>query len=208
VAAGRVEDAVWTTPTANRHKRLANTVSDARAALGAHHFPVATDGRYSVGTGVITDLQLLERRVTYAATQPDAAAAETLRGGLELVRGPAFSYRNADRASFVWVDLENLSVRAELVVTSAALKLGEICLSGGDSEGAVWAATRGLLASPAHTLLTELLMRAHALAGDRHASGRVYENHVNVLQALDLDDVAESTLDLHAEISRTVRAVG
>jgi hypothetical protein len=208
VAAGRVEDAVWTTPTANRHKRLANTVSDARAALGAHHFPVATDGRYSVGTGVITDLQLLERRVTYAATQSEAAAAETLRGGLELVRGPAFSYRNADRASFVWVDLENWSVRAELVVTDAAVSLGEICLAVNDSEGAAWAATRGLLASPAHTLLTELLMRAHALAGDGHASDRVYENHVNVLQALDLDEVAESTLDLHAKLSQGTRVAG
>jgi hypothetical protein len=64
------------------------------------------------------------------------------------------------------------------------------------------------LASPAHTLLTELLMRAHAQAGDRHASDRVYENHVNVLQALDLDEVAESTLDLHAELSQSTRAAG
>jgi len=92
-------------------------------------------------------------------------------------------------------------------VTEAALNLGEICLAGNDSEGAVSAATRGLLASPAHTLLTELLMRAHALAGDHHASDRVYENHVNALQALDLDEVAESTLDLHAEHSLRGAAV-
>jgi DNA-binding SARP family transcriptional activator len=200
VAASRVEDAVWTSPTANRHKRLANTVSEARAALGAHHFPVATDGRYSVGPAVVTDLSLFEGRVAYAATQSGLDAIETLGGALEMVRGPVFSYRSAERTSFVWVDLENWAVTAELVVIDAALRLGELFLESGDAAGAVRAATTGLAVSPAHSGLTELLMRAHAAGGDRHAAGLVFENHVNALQALDLDDVDESTLNLRAAL--------
>lgn len=200
VTASRVEDAVWTSPTANRHKRLANTVSEARAALGPQHFPVATDGRYSVGPAVTTDLNLFERRVAYAASQPGPDAIETLGGALELVRGPLFSYRSAERASFVWVDLENWAVTAELAVVDAALRLGELCLGSGDAAGAVHAATTGLTVSPAHTGLTELLMRAHAAAGDRHAAGLVFENHVNALQALELDHVDDSILNLRAAL--------
>lgn len=196
VAASRVEDAIWTLPTANRHKRLANTVSEARAALGAHHFPVAADGRYSVGPAVMTDARLFEHRVAYAATQRGPAAIETLQGALELVRGPLFSYRSADRSSFVWVDLENWAVTAELMVIEAALRCGDLCLECGDADGAVSAARAGLSASPAHSGLTELLMRAHAAAGDRRAAALVFENHVNALQALELDDVDESTLRL------------
>lgn len=199
-AAERVEDAVWTTPTANRRKRLANTVSECRKALGAQHFPVAADGRYSVGTRVVSDIQLLERALAEAKRQHGDAAIETLRSAVNLVRSQPFSYRSADRASFVWVDLENWAVTAELRVIEAALELGDRCLRRGDAETAVWAANRGLAASPAHAALTELLMRAHAAGGDRHAADRVYENHVNVLHALDLDEVAESTLDLHDEL--------
>ena len=201
-AAERVEDAVWTTPTANRRKRLANTVSEARSALGAEHFPVAADGRYSVGPRVITDLAIAEARLAHARAQPADDAIEMLRGALELVSAPPFSYRAADRTSFVWVDLENWAVNAELLVIEAAVLLAELCLARGDTEGAAWAATRGLVASPAHSQLTELLMRAHASGGDRRAAERVYANHVNALHALDLDEVAESTLDLHDELCR------
>src|SRR5262249_46389213 len=38
-----VGDALWVEPTASRHKRLANTVSETRAVLGAINFPVAVD---------------------------------------------------------------------------------------------------------------------------------------------------------------------
>jgi DNA-binding SARP family transcriptional activator len=200
IAASRVEDAVWTAPTANRRKRLANTVSEARASLGAQHLPVASDGRYSVGPRVATDMQSLENRMSYAAAQLPEAAIETLRGGLELVRGRPFTYPDGDRPCYVWVDLENWSVRAELLVISAAERMGELCLAAGDYEQAAWAASCGLGASPAHTRLTELLMRAHAGAGDRHAANRVYENHVNALQLLEIDVVAESTLALHDEL--------
>ena len=65
-AAERIEDAIWTAPTASRRKRMANTVSDCRFALGEEHLPFAVEGRYAVGPGVGTDLDLFQRRVACA----------------------------------------------------------------------------------------------------------------------------------------------
>ncbi|MFN2504160.1 MAG: hypothetical protein ABR540_08015, partial [Acidimicrobiales bacterium] len=92
-ASERVEDAVWVSPTASRRKRLANTVSETRRILGVTNVPIATDGRYRVGPGVMTDLDLFDRRVAHARGQTDQAAVSTLRGALELVDGPVFTYR-------------------------------------------------------------------------------------------------------------------
>ncbi len=107
VAAERVEDAIWTTPTTTRRKRLANTISACRAILGASHLPVATDGRYTVGPKLCGDLDLFERRLAFASQASPEVAAEALRDALELVRGPLFAYRSAERAAYVWIDLEN-----------------------------------------------------------------------------------------------------
>ncbi|MGH9181874.1 MAG: hypothetical protein ACRDY5_09185, partial [Acidimicrobiales bacterium] len=145
VAANRVEDAVWSAPTASRRKRLANTISACRVALGSGHLPLAdADGRYVTGPGLVTDLELFRRRVAYAPGQTAEAAAATLRGALELVTGPVFTSRHAERSSFVWVDVENWISTWELAVTDAAEDLTGRCLDLDDLDGAVWAARRGL----------------------------------------------------------------
>lgn len=202
VAAERIEDAVWSAPIGARRKRLANTVSECRAAIGAEHLPVAGDGRYRVGPGVRTDLDLFKRRVDYAAAQPDEQAAETLRGALALVTGPVFTYRSSDRASYVWVDLDNWISTWEFQVTEAAEHLAGLYLDLGDSESAIWAAGQGLVASPAHSGLTEALMRAYHANGDHEAAEAVYRSHVQALEALDLDDPAESTIELRERLRR------
>jgi hypothetical protein len=108
VSAERLEDAVWAGPsTTSRRKRLANTLSECRAALGRRHLPAATVGRYSLGPRVTTDTELFDLRVKRAANQPPEQAAETLRSALDLVSGRLFSYRNAERHSYAWVDVEN-----------------------------------------------------------------------------------------------------
>jgi len=200
VTASGVEDAVWTAPTSNRRKRLANTVSAARAALGAQHLPPLSDGRYRLGDSVELDVHLLEERVAAAATQKAEVAIETLRDGLALVRGAPFGYRWSERRYFVWVDFENAAVAAERLVIDAAVLMGELCLTAGDFTGASWAASHGRLVSPTNPQLTELLMRAFAGGGDRHAARRVFENHRNALAWLDLDEVAESTVELYREL--------
>ncbi len=204
VTSERVEDAVWSTFTESRRKRLANTLSECRTALGAAQIPVVADGRYTVGPRLLTDLDLFDRRLSYAKAQPEVAIG-TLRGALELVRGPVFTYRSADSASFVWVDLENWVSIWEIKVTETALRLAQLCSDTGDFDGAAWAAQRGLLVSPAHTGLTEALMRAYHQRGDRLAAGRVYRSHVSALEKLEIDDVAATTVDLYDEIRGRAR---
>lgn len=198
--AERVEDAIWSGPAENRRKRLINTISDTRTALGAEHLPTGRDGKYHLGPGVITDLELLERRVQAAANQTGHAATETLRGALELVTGPVFTYRNADRAAYAWVDTDNWISSTELKITGLAEDLAQRYLDADDVDGAIWAASRGLAAVPTHSRLTAVLMRAHAAAGDPDVATTVYESHLNALDALDLDDVDPDLADLYQEI--------
>lgn len=192
----RIEGAIWPTPMDSRRQQLHNTASRIRSALGSEHLPAAADSEYRVGQRVRTDLDLLRRRATYAATQPPALAIETLRGALELVEGPAFSFRNADRASFVWVDLEHWTSETEARVVEIAWRLWNLCTEQGDTDGAIWAARRGLLASPGNTDLTDALMRAYLAAGDRSAAEEVFMSHAKALDELDQDDPAPSTLEL------------
>ncbi len=206
--AERVEDAVWSAPTASRRKRLANTISDARAALGADHLPAAYDGRYRVGARVKTDLELFERRLAYAKTQDPQGAIETLRGGLELLTGPVFTYRNADRTSYPWVDTQNWICTTELKVTDTAEELAERYHEIDDAEGAIWAAKRGLIASPTHTRLTRLLMRAYFAAGDAKAAERVYESYVSALEQLQLDEIDPELAEAYEQMRRGTAATG
>ena len=197
VSADKLEDAVWASPTtANRRKRLANTISECRAALGRHHFPPASDGRYRAGPGIVTDLELFDRRVRRAADQPPAEAVDTLLAALDLVTGPLFTYRAADRASFAWVEVENWVSTWELKVAAVAQRCADLLLDVGRAEEAGDVALRILGIMPTHAGLTENLMRVHAANGDRLAVRRVYEEHVGALLALDLDEAADSTSEL------------
>lgn len=200
VASETIQDAIWTMPTENRKKRLANTISEIRPAIGPDQLPPASDGRYRVGPQVKTDLELFESRVARAAEQPPELAMETLRGALDLVSGPVFTYRNSDRTSYVWVDHENWISSTELKVTCAAERLACLYLESNDHDGAVWAASVGMKAAPTHSRLTQILMRAHHAAGDRRAIEQVFNSHVNALQKLDIDDADPDLLDTYEEL--------
>lgn len=200
VASERVEDALWVAPTSSRRKRLANTVSETRTALGAAHLPsAASDGRYRVGPMVVTDLELFDRRLAYAAQQEDKRAIETLRGALELVEGPVFTYRNADRLSYVWVDVENWHSTWELKVVNAADDLAQRCVDVGDLDGAIWAAQRGLSASKIEPRLTKTLIQAYLAKGDQRAARQVFESHQAALEGLDLDDADPDLVEFYED---------
>lgn len=200
VSPERVEEAVWPLQTTSRRKRLVNAISACRAALGATHLPLASDGRYTTGPDVRTDIELFGARLAAAASRASQEAMPILAGALELVDGVVFRYPARERASYVWVELENLISTWEWKVAEAALSLAEMCLAAGDTDGAIWAACAGLATSPTHTGLTEALMRAHWLGGDRPAAESVYRSHVAALEALDIDDVADSTVRLRDEL--------
>lgn len=198
VSADRIEDAVWVAPTAARRRRLANTISACRSALGPTHLGFAdADGRYDLGSKAITDTELFERRVAYAAGQQARAAAATLRGAIELVEGPVFTTRQSERSSFVWVDVEHWTSNWELAVTDAAEDLAGRYLDLADLDGAVWASRRGLEVCPTHGQLTKLLMEAHLAKGETEAARRVFESHQAALDKLDLDDPDAELLDVY-----------
>lgn len=195
VAGAQIEDAVWSAPTASRSKRLANTISACRSALGPAHLPAAdADRRYSTGPALVTDLELFHRRLAYAAGQRAEDAVVTLRGALELVRGPVFTARAGERSSFVWIDVENWISTWELEVTEAAEDLARRYLDLGDVDGAVWAARRGLDACKTHGRLTTLLMEAHLANGDAEAARRVFESHQAAMEEFELEDLAAEEL--------------
>lgn len=195
-----VARAIWLAPgTRPLRKRLANCVSECRRALGVNNIPLVDDGRYRVGPCVLTDLELFEKWIA-AARQPDNHAADaSLRRALELVEGPAFTYRHADRWSYVWVDLENWIGIWEQKVVDAAEDLVQRCLQRGDRNGAIWAAQRGLRARPANIGLTKLLIEAHFAGGDAKAAERVFQSHLSALAWLDLDDEDPELIDFFHE---------
>jgi DNA-binding SARP family transcriptional activator/nucleoid-associated protein YgaU len=201
ISSDRIADAVWVNPAAvSPRKRLANTITKCRAAIGARHLPVAKDSRYTVGPDVASDLDLFEGRVAASTGAPPDEEVELLRGALDLVRGPVFDYPSTERDSYSWVDVENWISTWELKVTSTAERTAALYLHLGESTEAVHIAERTLRAVPTHPGLTEILMRAHAANGDRLAVQRVYQAHVNALDQLDLDTVADSTAELYERL--------
>lgn len=196
VAAERLEDAVWSDAASSRRKRMANTVSDCRFALGAEHLPLAVDGRYTVGPSVATDLDLFERHLACARGKPPEDAIPALRRALDLVRGPVFTYRSVDRSGYRWIDLENWMTTWELKVVDTALQLSELALSVDDTDTAIWAAERGLLAMSTHTPLTEALVKAYRARGDDETADRIWERHLVTLEELGLDVGDVTALDL------------
>jgi DNA-binding SARP family transcriptional activator/nucleoid-associated protein YgaU len=201
ISSDRIADAVWVTPAAvSPRKRLANTITKCRAAIGARHLPVAKDSRYTVGPDVATDLDLFERRVAASTGAPPDQEVELLGGALDLVRGPVFDYPSTERDSYSWVDVENWISTWELKVTSTAERAAALYLDLGEPMEAVQVAERTLRVVPTHPGLTEVLMRAHAANGNRLAVQRVYQAHVNALDQLDLDTVADSTAELYERL--------
>jgi hypothetical protein len=123
-----------------------------------------------------------------------------LRGALELIEAPPFRYRNADRASFGWVDLEHWIATTEAKVVEVAWRLWRLCTDAGDADGAIWAAARGLTASPTNVELTEALMRAYVAGGDRSVAEDVFVSHAKAIDELDGDEPAVSTFELWEEL--------
>ncbi len=204
VATERVQDALWASPkSGSLRKRLANTVSDCRSRISPLLLPAAPDSRYRAGPGLVTDLELFERRAGRAVGQCATDAVETLRSALDLVEGPLFTYRNADRDSYAWVDAENWVSTWELKVAAVAQECADLLLELERPDEAANVALHALCVIPTHTALTETLMRAHAANGHRHAAQRVYEEHGGALQTLGIDDPEESTKDLYDQLCRT-----
>jgi DNA-binding SARP family transcriptional activator len=202
----RINEAIWPNVASKApRKRLSNAVNKCRDALGRRHLPAAGDNHYSVGPGVATDVDLFERRAAAVARMPRARAAETLSGALDLVRGQIFQYpdrqeRKDETNPYSWVSLENWISRTEPKIAAAGQRVAELYLELGEPARAVQEGERALQLVPHHSGLVEVLMQAHDAKGDRLAVHRVYSEHAEALERLDLDEPAESTAALYQHL--------
>jgi nucleoid-associated protein YgaU/DNA-binding SARP family transcriptional activator len=198
----RLEDACWAaTGTTSRRKRLKDTMTECRAALGSHLFPAASRGRYTAGPRLLADTDLFEWHVARAADLPPAKAVETYRSALDLVTGRIFSYPSNAGASYGWIDVENLVSRWELKIAGVAQQCAEIYLDLDQPEEAVAVALHALDALPLNAALTETLMRAHAANSDPASVEEAYRAHTAALNNLGLDDPDDTTTQLRLALS-------
>lgn len=204
VTSERLEEACWFGSNGTSHrKRLRETMSICRDAIGSHHLPPNERGTYVIGDAVRTDVELFDWHVAQAVHQDPAEAVESYRSALDLVTGRPFSYGNQARASYGWVDFEHHATTWELRIAGVAKAFTELCIDLDLPDTAVADLRRLLQAAPLNGGVVAALMRAHIESGDRSAADRVYDEHAAALEQADLGDpdhaLEQLRLDLRCE---------
>jgi DNA-binding SARP family transcriptional activator len=179
---------------------LHSTASVARRSLGQSaegldHLP-RSHGRLALSSTVGTDW---DRFVGLA----DSDRPEQWRAALALVRGRPFEgLRSSD-----WPILEGIAPAMESAVVDLSGRLAGASLRQGDTQGAEWAARRGLVVSPYDERLYRMLMRAADLGGNPAGVDAVMSELLTlVAEGIEpLDAVHPSTMDLYRQLSRRRR---
>lgn len=201
VSTERLEEACWFGSDGTSHrKRLRDTMTESRDALGSQHFPANRSGTYDVGSLVRTDLELFEWHLQHAADREPAQAVGHYRAALSLLTGKPFSYPNAARASYGWVDFEHHATTWDLRVTRVAQAFAELQLDLGEPGDAIATLRHALQAIPLNGALVETLMRAHIANDDRAGAERVYEEHAAALQQAKLGDPEDAIEQLRLDL--------
>lgn len=204
----RVRDAVWN-GTAVTRKRVRNVLSNVRNVLG-DAIRWADEGRLALGDTMTTDLELIRRRLDYAARQSDPATrAAILHDGLDWVTGRVCTYPET-AGGWSWIDLDNWMPHVESLVGTLARDLAQLYLDLDDPESACWAASRGIEATGQREQLTVLLARGYEAAGDEPATRAAlaaYLAYANEYGIDDHSDTLRTLLDRHPLPGRT-RAAG
>lgn len=191
----RIRDAVWAGAGVSL-KRVRNVISTVRRSLG-DAIAFTNDHRLTPGTNLITDLELIRRRLTHAHTPQDPLRkAEILRGALEWVTGRVCTYPEGRRRCWTWIDLDNWIPHVESLVASVASQLAQVSLDLDDGEGAVWAARRGMETTGQRDELTILLVRGYELLGDEVSARQVVRSYERYLDELGVDELNDDLLDL------------
>ncbi len=202
VTTARLEEACWFGSNGTSHtKRLHDTMTESRSALGSQHFPANRSGRYVVGSRVRTDLELFDRHVRRAADLPPDEAVEQYRAALDLVTGKPFSYPNVARASYGWVDFEHHATTWELRVTGVAQACAATYLDAGEPAAAIAMLSKLVQAIPLNSALVESLMRAHIAADDHARAESVYKEHASALEQAKLGDPGDSIEQLRLDVT-------
>lgn len=201
VTTERLEEACWFGSDGTSHrKRLRDVMTETRDALGSQHFPANRSGTYVAGPGVRTDLDLFEWHVQRAGDLEPAEAIGHYRAALDLVAGKPFSYPNAARASYGWVDFEHHSTSWEYRVASAAQACAELYLDAERPGEAITMLRRVVQAIPLNGSVVEALMRAHIANDDRAGADRVYREHATALEQAKLGDPGDSIEQLRLDL--------
>ncbi|MBL8778304.1 MAG: LysM peptidoglycan-binding domain-containing protein [Acidimicrobiales bacterium] len=201
VTTDRLEEACWFGSDGVSHtKRLHDTMAECRSALGSQHFPANRSGKYVVGPHVGTDLDLFDWHVQRAAELPPDEAVEHYQAALDLVTGKPFSYPNAARASYGWVDFEHHSTSWEHRVAGVAQACAAMHLDAGEPDKAIAMLRRVIQAIPLNSAVVETLMRAHIADEDRAGAENVYREHVAALEQAKLGDPEDSIEQLRLEL--------
>jgi len=179
---------------------LHSTASVARRSLGqsadGHDHLPRSHGRLRLSSTVGTDW---DRLVALA----DSDRPERWRTALALVRGRPFEgLRSSD-----WPILEGIAPAMESAVVDLSGRLAGASLRQGDTQGAEWAARRGLVVSPYDERLYRMLMRAADLGGNPAGVDAVMSELLTlVADGIEpLDAVHPSTMDLYRQLSRRKR---
>lgn len=202
VTSERLEEACWFGSNGTSHrKRLRETMSICRDAIGSHHLPPNERGTYVIGDAVRTDVELFDWHVTQAVHQDPADAVESYRSALDLVTGRPFSYGNQARASYGWVDFEHHATTWELRIAGVAKAFTELCIDLDQPDAAADDLRRLLQVAPLNGGVVAALMRAHIESGDRSAAEHVYQEHLTALERADLGDPDDAVEQMALQFS-------
>lgn len=193
VATERLEEACWFGSDGVSHiKRLHDTMTEARAAIGSQHLPANRNGTYVAGPQLRTDLEIFDWHVNRAANLEPAVAVEHYRAALDLVAGKPFTYTGAARRSYGWVDFEHHATTWEQRVAGIAQACAAMYLDLGEQNEAIEMLRRIVQAIPLNSAVVETLMRAHLAADDPAGAEGVYREHVAALNQAKLGEPAEA----------------
>lgn len=199
----RVEEACWFGSDGVSHiKRLHDTMTEARSAIGSQHLPANRNGTYVAGPRLRTDVEVFDWHVQRAADLEPAEAVVHYRAALDLVAGKPFTYPNAARNSYGWVDFEHHATTWEHRVAGIAQACSAMHLDLGAPAEAITMLRRIVHAIPLNSAVVESLMRAHLANDDRPAADSVYKEHAAALVQAKLGDPSESIEELRLELTR------
>ncbi|MCB1010630.1 MAG: LysM peptidoglycan-binding domain-containing protein [Microthrixaceae bacterium] len=201
VSTERLEEACWFGSDGVSHiKRLHDTMTEARGAIGSQHLPANRKGTYIAGPGLGTDLEVFDWHVHRAVDLEPAEAVVHYGAALDLVTGKPFTYANAARNSYGWVDFEHYATTWEQRVAGVAQACSAMHLDLGEPAEAIAVLRRILHAIPLNSGVVESLMRAHIAHDDRPAAESVYKEHVSALVQAKLGDPSDTIEQLRLDL--------
>jgi len=184
---------------------LHSAASVARAHLsdapdGTPYLPLAREGLYRLNPLISLDWTRFQT-LTQLASQDDSRAIPALRQALELVRG--IPLEGTTPGDYEWAFAHRTEM--ESAIGDAAEQLAARYLDQGSHADAIWAARRGLLASPYDERLYRQLMRAAYDAGNAPGVDAIMRELLHVLDAEDepIDELHPDTVELYKRLRGT-----